>query len=62
MREPTAIMDAVEQACARIAPTWPLDRFIAVNPFWALTGEPLPEVAQPFDAARFAHEREAVPS
>lgn len=36
---------AVERACARIAPTWPLDRFIAVNPFWGLVGRPLPEVA-----------------
>ncbi len=36
---------AIERACARIAPTWPLDRFIAVNPFWGLVGRPLPEVA-----------------
>ncbi len=26
--------DAISQACARIAPTWPLDQFIAVNPYW----------------------------
>jgi uncharacterized protein YbcC (UPF0753/DUF2309 family) len=37
--------DIAERACARIAPTWPLDRFIAVNPFWPLTHKPLPEVA-----------------
>lgn len=24
----------VAEACARIAPTWPLDQFIAVNPYW----------------------------
>lgn len=36
---------AAERACARIAPTWPLDRFIAVNPFWSWTDEPLPRVA-----------------
>ncbi|HEX4451890.1 MAG TPA: DUF2309 domain-containing protein [Kofleriaceae bacterium] len=36
---------AVDRACAGIAPTWPLDRFIAVNPFWSRTGKPLPEVA-----------------
>ncbi|MEO8550391.1 MAG: putative inorganic carbon transporter subunit DabA, partial [Kofleriaceae bacterium] len=36
---------AVERACASIAPTWPLDRFIAVNPFWSRTGTPLPQVA-----------------
>jgi uncharacterized protein YbcC (UPF0753/DUF2309 family) len=45
MTDPVALKEAVERACARIAPTWPLDRFIAVNPFWALTHKPLPEVA-----------------
>jgi uncharacterized protein YbcC (UPF0753/DUF2309 family) len=30
---------------AKIAPTWPLDRFIAVNPFWEMTSAPVPEVA-----------------
>jgi uncharacterized protein YbcC (UPF0753/DUF2309 family) len=39
------VKDAAERACARIAPTWPLDRFIALNPFWSLTHKPLPEVA-----------------
>jgi len=37
--------EALQRACARIAPTWPLDRFIAVNPFWGLVDRPLPEVA-----------------
>ncbi|MEZ4404905.1 MAG: putative inorganic carbon transporter subunit DabA [Polyangiales bacterium] len=37
--------DAVEAACARVAPSWPLDRFIAVNPFWGLIDAPLPTVA-----------------
>ncbi|HEY1552602.1 MAG TPA: putative inorganic carbon transporter subunit DabA, partial [Kofleriaceae bacterium] len=36
---------AVDRACASIAPTWPLDRFIAVNPFWPRTDKPLPQVA-----------------
>jgi uncharacterized protein YbcC (UPF0753/DUF2309 family) len=45
MTDPVALKEAVERACARIAPTWPLDRFIAVNPFWPLTHKPLPEVA-----------------
>src|SRR6185312_4707001 len=44
MTEP-ASNEAVDRACASIAPTWPLDRFIAVNPFWARTGAPLPQVA-----------------
>ncbi len=40
-----ALNEAVERACSSIAPTWPLDRFIAVNPFWPRTDKPLPRVA-----------------
>lgn len=29
-----AVRDSVEAASKRIAPTWPLDQFIAVNPYW----------------------------
>src|ERR1041385_6576009 len=46
---------AVERACESIAPTWPLDRFIAVNPFWARTGTPLPKVAGDLAALSGAH-------
>lgn len=35
------LAEAVDHACARIAPTWPLDRFIAVNPWWGRIGEPI---------------------
>lgn len=45
MTDQPAVTDAADRACARIAPTWPLDRFIALNPFWPLTHKPLPEVA-----------------
>ncbi|MEJ7597998.1 MAG: DUF2309 domain-containing protein [Kofleriaceae bacterium] len=41
----TALKEVAERACARIAPTWPLDRFIALNPFWPLTHKPIAEVA-----------------
>ncbi len=34
---------AVEAACARIAPAWPLDRLIAVNPWWGYVGQPIAE-------------------
>lgn len=37
--------EAIDRACDRIAPTWPLDRFIAVNPLWGWTAEPLPRAA-----------------
>ena len=36
---------ACEQACNTIAPTWPLDRSIAVNPHWARTALPVRRVA-----------------
>jgi uncharacterized protein YbcC (UPF0753/DUF2309 family) len=36
---------AVDRACARIAPTWPLDRFIAVNPYWGRLGRPIAATA-----------------
>lgn len=45
MTELSALNEDVERACARIAPTWPLDRFIAVNPFWSRTDKPIAEVA-----------------
>lgn len=37
--------DHVATAAARMAPTWPLDRFIAVNPYWGWVGLPMPEAA-----------------
>lgn len=30
------IEDAIAAACNSVAPTWPLDRFIAVNPYWGM--------------------------
>jgi uncharacterized protein len=36
---------AIAGACARIAPTWPLDRMIAVNPYWGFVGQPIEEAA-----------------
>jgi len=48
-------LDAAERACGRIAPTWPLDRFIAVNPFWPRTDKPLMRVAGELAALSGAH-------
>ena len=39
------IEDACAQACRAIAPAWPLDRAIAVNPHWERIERPLREVA-----------------
>ena len=48
--QPTAPVDAtllddIAGACARIAPTWPLDRFIAVNPYWGWRATPIADAA-----------------
>ena len=37
--------DQIAAAAARIAPTWPLDQFIAVNPYWGWLSTPAPEAA-----------------
>ncbi|BBP44134.1 YbcC family protein [Thiosulfativibrio zosterae] len=36
---------ALQEACDFIAPTWPLDQWIAVNPWWELRDKPIQEVA-----------------
>lgn len=36
---------AVDAACARIAPAWPLDRAIAVNPYWGWTDRPMADAS-----------------
>jgi uncharacterized protein YbcC (UPF0753/DUF2309 family) len=48
--EPVAVATAplqttIDAACARIAPTWPLDRFIAVNPYWGQLERPIAAAA-----------------
>ena len=39
------IEHACSQACQAIAPAWPLDRAIAVNPHWSRIGMPVRRVA-----------------
>lgn len=39
------VRSVAERASERIAPTWPLDRFIAVNPLWGWRDERVPSVA-----------------
>ena len=41
----SSVEEALVSACARIAPTWPLDRFIAVNPYWGFTHQPIEQAA-----------------
>jgi uncharacterized protein len=39
------VIAAFDQACGYIAPTWPLDKMIAVNPMWELRHLPYEQVA-----------------
>lgn len=39
------VEQAITHACDRIAPSWPLDRLIAVNPFWGFVGAPIEHAA-----------------
>ena len=40
-----ALADAIAQACDRVAPAWPLDRAIAVNPYWGWIDQPIEDAA-----------------
>lgn len=39
-------LDQARQACYRMPPVWPLQRFVAVNPFLGLTDRPFAEVCR----------------
>lgn len=43
-------LSAIHNACALIAPSWPLDRFIAVNALWELRHQPIELVSARFSA------------
>ena len=49
------VTDAIAQACDRIAPTWPLDQFIAVNPYWGWIGSTAPQAAAALGALAGTH-------
>ena len=40
-----AVNDAIAAGCNSIAPNWPLDRMIAVSPYWERVNRPFAEVA-----------------
>ncbi len=42
---PFSVIAAADAACDRIAPTWPLDQLIAVNPWWSMRQHPMPVIA-----------------
>ncbi len=41
-----SLQSSIQQACQRIAPTWPLDQFIAVNPYWGFVDKPISVAAK----------------
>ena len=43
---PIAALEAARAACKRIAPLWPLQHFVAVNPFVGLTERPFVEACE----------------
>lgn len=43
---PSAVLEAARNACRRIAPLWPLQNFVAVNPFVGLTDRPFVEACE----------------
>ena len=46
LHAPADVTLAAQQACAAIAPNWPLDRSIAVNPYWMLREHTFAAVAE----------------
>jgi len=42
---PASIKEAFDTACGLVAPTWPLDQMIAVNPFWEMRQQSATDVA-----------------
>ena len=40
-----SLLTQLQQVTAQIAPNWPLDQMIAVNPYWPLRHQPIEEVA-----------------
>jgi uncharacterized protein YbcC (UPF0753/DUF2309 family) len=45
LAEDNTLHDAIASAVDSIAPSWPLDRMIAVNPYWGRIQQPFQEVA-----------------
>ncbi|MDO3720932.1 DUF2309 domain-containing protein [Marinobacter sp. chi1] len=43
------VREAIHSACDSIAPTWPLDRMIAVNPYWQHVSAPFSQTAETLD-------------
>lgn len=51
----SAHAELLNEACGRIAPTWPLDELIAVNPWWEMRKQPFAEVSAKLESLSQAH-------
>ena len=51
MTAQTKALVVAEAACARVAPVWPLQAFVAVNPYLGMADLSLPQAAQRLDSA-----------
>lgn len=49
------IRDSINIACNRVAPVWPLDKSIAVNPWWKMRDLPMANVAAKLQALGNVH-------
>ena len=47
---PAELAPVIDAACGRIAPAWPLDRMIAVNPYWGFVDRPIEAAAAELSA------------
>jgi uncharacterized protein YbcC (UPF0753/DUF2309 family) len=45
LKQTHSLLGALDVACQRIAPQWPLDQLIAVNPHWGWVSQPIDEAA-----------------
>ncbi|MCB9630236.1 MAG: DUF2309 domain-containing protein [Sandaracinaceae bacterium] len=48
--QPMGVSEVIDRVCARVAPAWPLDRLIAVNPYWGYVDRPIEEAAAQLSA------------
>ena len=51
----TQFLELLREVCKKIAPVWPLENFVAVNPFLGHTHKPFEQVAQELAAAGGIH-------
>ncbi|MBN3581387.1 DUF2309 domain-containing protein [Algoriphagus aestuarii] len=54
-KEPKSLVNAMRSACKKIAPVWPLENFVAVNPYLGFTGKKFDQVAQELAATGDIH-------